>query len=279
MKKNNFAPFIFKTSTVCLPLMILAFSSCSELSRHSDAPNENPPLVEDKYRLSADREAFAKLREEIPEEKKKENDEIAFVQQMMAELRHRPSEVREKFNTALRKKRESFNKDMKKHREDFTKAEKTERDKMVKDLEVERKEFMRRKVTADQRKDFFQENEAHRKDFYSSQREKREEFEAEIRNQRKNFEDYAREKNNDFNQEHRAYSKRYDEMKKEEENKKKELKEQASLRTGSPSNSLVSEKSVKVLDPSAYGITAEDLEKAFEDAKSKPGQPLEPAGK
>ncbi|MEK6774938.1 MAG: hypothetical protein AABY64_13435 [Bdellovibrionota bacterium] len=233
------------------------------------------PLVDDKYRLSKDREELDKLRQQIPEEKRKENDEVAFTLSLMSELRLAPSEVREKFNTAIRKKRDLFNKDMKKYREDFTKNEKSDRDKFIKEIDADRKSRVGKKWSSDERKEFNEKIEARRKDFYMDQKEKREEFEATIRDQRKNFEDYAREKTNDFNQEHRAYVKRFEEFKKQKNEEKKQDQENrnhsvATNSSGSP------QPTTKIVSPSAYGVTNEELEKAFQDAQSKPATNLEP---
>lgn len=264
-KSNYFALELLRISFIFLFFSLVAFGL---------EDKKDKPLVDDKYRLSKDREELSKLRQEIPEEKRKENDEVAFSLGLMSELRLRPSEVREKFNTALRRKRDLFNKDMKKYREDFTKAEKSDRDKFVKGLENERKEMQGKKWPADKRKEFSDRIETKRKEFFLEQREKREQFEAEIRSQRKNFDDYAREKTNDFNQEHRAYTKRYDDFRKEKEAEKKNGVNAA------PSGSQVpldqtSVPRTKTVAPSAYGITQQELEKAFQEAGSRPATTLE----
>ncbi len=82
------------------------------------------PLVDDKYSLKADREALDALRKNIPPEKQKENDEKAFMDQMMTDFSKNPSEVRSKFSSIINKKRETFNKDMTKTREQFSGAQK-----------------------------------------------------------------------------------------------------------------------------------------------------------
>ncbi|HWU41873.1 MAG TPA: hypothetical protein VN132_00505, partial [Bdellovibrio sp.] len=49
------------------------------------ADSKTPPLVDEKYSLKADREAMDKLRQNIPEQVKKENDEKAFMDDMMTD--------------------------------------------------------------------------------------------------------------------------------------------------------------------------------------------------
>ncbi len=85
-----------------------------------------------------------------------------------------------------------------------------------------------------------------------------------MRDQRKNFDDYAREKTSEFNQEHRAYSKKYEELKKEKEDAKK--------KTNSTSSNLNSNASAN----SGPGLTNEDIDEAFRRLKNKAADPLEP---
>lgn len=269
MKKNN-------SVFIILFLLVFGFTSGSSLEVFG---LEEKPLVDDKYRLTKDREEFEKLRTQIPVEKRQENDEVAFVLGLMSELKYTPNEVREKFNTALRKKRDLFNKDMKKYREDFVKNEKSARDKFTSDLSEQRKTLRDRKMSSKDRSEFNSNLEAKRKEFYSEQKEKREEFEAAIRDQRKNFEDYAREKTNNFNQEHRAYSKRHSDYKKEKEEERKAQNAQKFEKVSADTTKNESTNpspNIKTVGPSAYGISNEDLEKAFAEAQSKPASTLAP---
>ncbi|UOE99841.1 hypothetical protein [Bdellovibrio reynosensis] len=211
---------------------LIIIVSCLSMNTPAMA-DENAPetLVDEKYSLKADREALEKLRKDIPADVKKENDEKAFMDQMMSDLSRNPSEVRGKFSSLLNKKRTLFNKDMTKARETFTKAQKKERDEFSKDLGEQRKDASKKKMSSEERKDFFDDLEAKRKDFYANQKEKRDEFEANMRDKRKDFDDYARSKNDEFNQLHRDYSKRYEENKKLEKDRKKEAEEQRKQQT------------------------------------------------
>ncbi len=270
MKENN-------SAFIILFLFVFGFAIGSSLKAFGLEPDKEKPLVDDKYRLTKDREEFEKLRSQIPTEKRQENDEVAFVLGLMSELKYTPNEVREKFNTALRKKRDLFNKDMKRYREDFVKSEKSNRDKFTNELSEQRKGLKNRKMSSKERSEFNSNLEAKRKEFYVEQKEKREEFESAIRDQRKNFEDYAREKTNNFNQDHRAYSKRHTDFKKEKE---EERKNQNSQKFEKPSADTAKNENqnsnIKTVSPSAYGISNEDLEKAFAEAQSKPASTLAP---
>lgn len=232
-----------------LILSTLVLAGCSTTNPERVTQEPDAPLVEDKYRLQGDREAFDKLRADVPPEARERNDELAFMLQWMGETRMPPAQVREKFNKAVSKSRSTLQKDLSKSREEFVRSERMERDDMTKDLEKRRKSFMAGKPDREKTKAFFEEQDRLRKDFHSGQREKRDAFEADQRDRRKNFDDYIREKTLEFNQEHRAYSKRYDDWQKELRDKKKREDE---------------ERKRKAADPTA----------GFENIDQKPSTPL-----
>lgn len=216
--------FIWTPIFILLGLVIGPGCTSQATNQGTITPEQNieRPIVDDKYRLKEDRQKFDEIRNEIPVDKKNENDELAFVLKLMGEVKLPPGQIREKFNTVVRKKRELFNKDMAKRRETFVKAERKEKESFNKQIETERKELQKKKMASDERREAYQEIDQKRKDFYTALREKRDSFESDIRDDRKNFEDYMREKNQDFTQELRAYTGRYDEMKKQERELKKQ---------------------------------------------------------
>ncbi|MEQ1722716.1 MAG: hypothetical protein ABL930_06040, partial [Pseudobdellovibrio sp.] len=119
-------------------LAFVLFTSCQIGSKRSY--ESSAPLVDPKYSIAKDREELDQLRESLPPEIKKKNDEKALMAELMGEVKYAPEVVREKFSNLVRKKRELFNKDMTKIREDFTKNEKKERDEFYKNLEDERED-------------------------------------------------------------------------------------------------------------------------------------------
>jgi hypothetical protein len=194
------------------------FTSCQIGSKRSYESGVNAPLVDPKYSIAKDREELDQLRESLPPEVKKKNDEKALMAELMGEVKYAPEVVREKFSNLVRKKRELFNKDMTKVREEFTKNEKKEREEFYNNLEDEREDFLRKKVDREKRADFFNEQDEARRTFIAEQREKRDEYEADAREKRKNFEDYVKEKNDEFNAELKDYTIRYKEKQKLEDN-------------------------------------------------------------
>ncbi len=187
--------------------------------------NAQAPLVDENYSLKADREAFEELRKNIPEGQRKENDEAAFMDQLVSDLSRPPAEVRNKFQSMVTKKRNLFSKDMNKAREDFSKKQKDERTDFTAKQKEAREDFAKKKVDSKDRTAFYDKLEAQRKDFYTDQREKSDEFNEEIREKRKNFDDYIRAKTDEFNQLHRDFTKRYDENRKVVADSKKQAEQ------------------------------------------------------
>jgi hypothetical protein len=247
-------------------ILFLLLTSCAtrKAENQYEKQNQNQPLVEQKYTLSADRKKLEELRSQIPPETQQQNDELAFVLQLTQEVKKSPSEIRSQFDQVLRKKRENFDKDMRKERETFTQQERKSRDAFLKKQADERKEFLNQKTTKEIRNEFFSNQESNRKEFFANEKEKRADFESDVRERRKNFEDYAREKTNEFNQEHRAYVKKYEEQKK--------LKQKANnTSTSSQNQSPVRSFLQDVYDPQA---DQQQLDSELEEAKRRPGQPL-----
>lgn len=168
-------------------------------------------MVDAKYSLTKDRAELDKLRESIPVDIKKKNDEKALLADLMGEVKYTPEVVREKFSSLVRKKRELFNQDMTKLRESFNKNEKKAREAFTKGLAEERDSFLRKKVDREKRADFFNQQDEDRRTFSAEQKEKRDEFESDIREKRKNFDDYMKEKNDDFVFELKEYQAKWNE--------------------------------------------------------------------
>lgn len=189
-------------------VVFLILMSCQS-TPESNLESTNTAVVDTKYSVAQDRSEFDKLRQSIPVETRKQNDEKALVAELTAELKYAPEVAREKFSNIVRKKRELFNNDMQKSRDQFNKLERKTREVYFKSLQEERDTFLKRKVDRDQRSAFFNEQDEARRTFLSEQREKRDEFEADTREKRKTFEDYVKERQDTFNAELKSYTVRY----------------------------------------------------------------------
>ncbi len=171
----------------------------------SEQPAKKTARVDAKYSLAKDRAELDKLRESLPPEIRNQNDEKAFLAELMGEIKYPPETVREKFSNLVRKKRELFNKDLNKSREEFGKVERKTRERFTSKLTEERDKFLRTKVDREKRAEFFNQQDEDRRTFAAEQKEKRDDYEADVREKRKNFDDYLKEKSDDFNFELKNY--------------------------------------------------------------------------
>lgn len=228
---------------------ILVSVSCSSTNKTSDdaAATENRDAVLDgkapilsesqpEVSLRADRSELDQFRKEIPDEVKKQNDEIALMMSyVVRDSEEDPQRLRDRFNTALRKKREAVDKQIRRVREDFSKRERKERETFLKKMKEQRDDFVGRKRSADDRKRFFEDQEEKRKAFMADQQEKRKDFEMRVQDERKNVEDLIRERQNAFNQEWRSYQTRYTERRRQLDSKRKmEQKSRDLEKSGKP---------------------------------------------
>lgn len=214
-------------------LLIITLVGCQSASTNQSSNQIEPdsekslekPIVDPKYSLTEDRQKIEELRKQIPEDKRAENDELAFILNFFAN-NPEPSKARDKYQKAVRKRRDLFDKDLKKEREQFTKTERKNRDAFLKQQKEDREIFLKRKPSQDDRKDFFSDQDEKRKTYFADERDKRQDFESDFRERRKNFEDYIKSKNDEFNQEHRNYIKQIEEQKRLQREQKKLEQEQ-----------------------------------------------------
>lgn len=198
---------------------LLAFSlSCrnpESKNQYQSPAGLNPPAVDPKYSLAADRQAVEDLRQNIPAQRKAENDEEALMLQLFSDVKRNPMDIRSTFDQMLRKKRELFDRDMNRERDQFNWAERKSRDEFLKSQSKERERITQNKsLGKEERAEFFKDQDTRRREFFADERDKRNDFESQIREKRKNFEDYTRAKTNEFNAEMRAFQKKHDEAKK-----------------------------------------------------------------
>ncbi|MFN7728492.1 MAG: hypothetical protein ACK5P7_04995 [Bdellovibrio sp.] len=247
-------------------LLLIALTGCQTFDRSNQyvRRDDQAPLVDEKYSLKADRQKMEELRQDVPAERRRQNDEVAFALQMFQEVRRSPQEIRTQFDSAVRKKRELLNRDLQKEREQFTRAERAKRDNFLKDQKNSREAFLKSKPNKDQRDDMFKDQELKRRDFFADEREKRGDYESDVRERRKSFEDYVRERQGEFTQEYRVYSRKYDDLKREQQLRGRDKAKEAP--SSSPSNAFRA---------SPENLEAEDLRNEIEALKQHPGTKLE----
>lgn len=267
----------------------MTVSSCAVKSVHEgEAATATAPDLKDvanEVSLKADRSAMDEARKDIPEEIRRENDEIAgLLSFVVRESEEEPNRLRDRFNTALRKKRERSDRELRKKRDDFTATERKKREDFLKKLKTDRDEFTSgRRRSGEERKRFFDDQDSSRREFFATERDLRKDFESSMQESRKNTEDYIREKQNAFNQDLRAYQQRYTERKRTMDLKKRAEEKARSLeRAGKPVHQAPLSVSVDA-EPEARLLPAStpspDPLAEFDKIPAGPGVPLAPGKK
>lgn len=179
------------------------------------------PLRSAEVSLAADRQELDQLRKDLPDDVKKQNDELALVLSFLKDGDEDPNKLRDRFQAALRKKRETVDKAQRRRREDFTRAEREARENFNANQKAEREDFLSGKRDSAARKKFFETQDEKRRRFYADSQERRKDFEAQVNEERRDFESLVREKTNFFTQEWRGYRERWTERKRLLEEKKR----------------------------------------------------------
>lgn len=194
---------------------LLFLSSCTTFrSSGSRATRSNDRKLVDQelgaeQSLTADRSELANLRKEIPDEKKKSNDELALFLQLMQPGTLSPEQVHERFRVMMEKRRTSFRNKVQKLRDDYRRDEVKRRDSFLDAQKSKRNSYTSGKHTSEETRDFFSAQDRDRQSFFADERDRRGNFEGEINAQSKDFESYMREKMNEFTEQYRLYSKKY----------------------------------------------------------------------
>lgn len=157
--------------TAVLGPLLLFGSACSSRPKVESYTFSDQVSPND-YRPSEDRAALEALRKDIPPTVQAENDEKAFIEELLpADLSRSPEEARQKFNSTLQRKREKFNSAMSRERNAFQKLQQKEREDFGKETEKRRSEIKRKNLKKDRLKDAYDVIEQDRKDFNSQQRD------------------------------------------------------------------------------------------------------------
>lgn len=165
--------------------------------------------------LKADRSELAEIRADIPDEKQRENDELALFLKLMGQGTEQPSTVRDKFARLVTNKRSSFREKIEKLRAEYKAAETKRREDFTKAAQKKRDRYFIKKRDLKASQNFMSEQEKERLRVAAEERERRQSFEAELSTRSKDFESYMRERTNDFNEQLRLYSKKFSEKPRE----------------------------------------------------------------
>lgn len=190
-------------------------------SLETDQVGEDPVAkvqeeLKEEISLRADRSHLDELRKEIPDEKRRANDELALLTHLLTEVKMPPSEVQARYQRIVRTRREAFRKKVSQLRNNFNRTEKKRRDDFLNESKRAREEFKKIKADREYTKEFFADQEAKRRTFFDAEKDRRKAFESELRSQTQDFEAYMRERNKEFQEQARLYAKRYHELKREQ---------------------------------------------------------------
>lgn len=181
---------VFRFCCIC-PLVITFTSAC--VFAQDSVPSEEISLSEDRTHLE-------ELRQDIPEEIKKENDELAFVLKLFDDKKRNPTTIQQEFNRRVSSVRQKSQRYFRKLRKNFDKEEKAKRKEFLKKAKEERTNFLKKKQSKENRDDFFNEEKSKGKEFFAEEREKRRDFESETRARQKDFESQLRDRRKEFDQ-------------------------------------------------------------------------------
>ncbi|NCN40083.1 DUF1682 domain-containing protein [bacterium] len=173
--------------------------------------------------LAKDRSSLDELRKDIPEDKRVENDEEAWISPLLGDPSVDPNRYRQKYQYAIRKKRDDFRKKVRKLRDDFTKEERKNRKDFLKVAKEKRSKLNPKELERKELNEKYRELDSERREFFSEQRERRKNFESELNAQSKDFNMEMREKQKAFNDQLREYSKRHRAWEKEQKEAKKSV--------------------------------------------------------
>ena len=252
-------------------LFLSFISGCSTSSKGPDAALENPVLLakelDAEVSLKSDRDQLNEMRKQVPEEKKKSNDELAMDLELMVQAEKPTHEIRGIFQNKVRKLRDRFRKKTQKVRKKFRDIQKKQRDEFLSQLKEEREDFKTQKADRKKTKDFFAEQDLKRKDFFADQKDQRKDFESEMKQKSKDFHGNMRERVKQFNEQLRIYSKRLREKEKLERKNKKEAR--LKQKKASQSGGAIFKRNQKL------DAETEKILKEFDAMKSVPADPLE----
>lgn len=246
---------------IILITVFFAVSSFGASRDNKETPsNEVEPLAEQELSLKKDREHLDKLRKDIPEDVKRDNDDLAYILKLFEDPNKKPSRIRGKFNDTIRKARKKNQKKFKKLRKEFTKKEKKARKDFLKKQKEERNKFMADKPDKEKSREFYNDQTAKRREYFADQRDKRKDFESEVRSQKKEFDLFLRDKRKQFDDHYRAFIKEQQASRRAKKQAEKEARKKASAARYKPT---ITSKEKQMLED-------------FKKVPKGPGIPLQP---
>jgi len=183
---------------------------CSSRSKKPATASE----VSSEFKLKKDRSALERLRKDVPEEVKSQNDESAYLLSLFQDAGKNPQAVSSRFNDDVRRKRDEFSKWERQTRENFNRKENQRREDYMAEAKKKREDPGVKKMKSDERSRFFQDVETDRRQYFFGESDSRKNLDSELRQKRSDFEAQMRDLRTRFDHEYKTYSKDYNEKKK-----------------------------------------------------------------
>jgi hypothetical protein len=219
--------------------------------------SKEPPVSQSQGEISLDkdREELNELRKDIPEDIKKENDDLAFILNLFNDPKRDPNKIRREFDKTISNNRKKKEREFKVKRQEFTAKERQSRKDFVSQASKKRNDFLKSKKEKEEKKDFFDRERDERKIYFANEKEKRNVFESEMRSNKKDFDDFLRDKRKEFDDHLRAFKKEQDEIKRKEKLEKEQNHKSTSFNPSkqplSPENQSYLEDFKKIPDETA----------------------------
>jgi hypothetical protein len=205
-----------------IPGILFLVTGCSIKSVHNtDTTALSEDMSSGETSLSDDAKSIEELRKNIPEAKRRDNDQLKEILGLMGEVKEPPQRIRDRFHRTTQRIREGHRRDVKRQRDEFNRIEKSARDDFFKKLKDEREENLsNKKLTREERQRFTEDQDRRRREFTGDERDRRQRFNSDLRQAEDDFSANLRDKTTEFNQELRAYTARYNDWQKQLKEKK-----------------------------------------------------------
>lgn len=159
-------------------------------------------------RLSDDNKELNSLRSSLPEQKRKDNDELAEYLTKLQLAERDPDKARTEFTQLIQSRREKFRDKMNKLRESYSTEERKRREDFNASQNKKREEIRRRNLKSKDSLQAYTQISEEQKDFYAREKLRRKDFESEMQIQLKDFDFMVRERQQAFNEQLRSMKKK-----------------------------------------------------------------------
>lgn len=202
-----FRPVILTIQWMAIASLWMSGAGCSTRTVRDQHP-------EAEISLKDDQRSIEELRKNIPEEKRKANDELKSILNDFGQIKEPPERIRDRFQRMSDRQRDKFRRDGQRERDLFDRAEKKRRDEFNEKMTQQREEFNSRHVSNDDRKKFYEDLEQRRRDFNADERTQRDDFNRETKQRSDDFNTDMHDRTIDFNERYRDYVLKYQEAQK-----------------------------------------------------------------